>query len=91
VILWLLLLAAEPVVDLPPEDPLVALKGTVVAAIRNCGAKPNGEIVACSPDRGYSERERRLQKLKKPKPIPGGPGITFDVQGGTRPSGPEDK
>jgi hypothetical protein len=88
VILWLLLLSAAPADDVP-EDPLVALKGTVVAAIRNCGAKPNGEIVACSPDRGYSERERRIQKLKKPKPIDGGPGITFEVQSGTRPSGPD--
>ena len=86
--LWLLLQAAAPA-DLPDENPLTALRGTVVAAIRNCGTSATGEIVVCSPDRGFAEGQRRLQKLKKPKPIDGGAGITLEVTAGTKPAGPE--
>lgn len=78
--LWLLLLAIDPVAE-PPADPLKDLRGTVVAAIRNCGMTTTGEIVVCSRDKGYAEGERRLRKLKKPKPVDSGTGIHFEVTG----------
>ena len=84
--LGLLLLMAEAAAD-PPADPLGELRGVVVAAIRNCGTK-DGEIVVCSRDRGFSERERRLRKLEKPKPVNSGNGIKLEVSAGPRSADP---
>lgn len=85
-ILWLLLQAAEPVPALP--DPFDTLRGSVVAAIRNCGVTITGEIVVCSRDRGFAEKQRRIEKLKKPRVVESDTGIKFEVttsESGLRP------
>jgi hypothetical protein len=90
-ILWLLLQAAAPAEA--PIDPFGTLRGNVVSAIRNCGVTITGEIVVCSRDRGFAEKQRRLEKLKKPRVVESGSGITFEVTTGDGtppppPSGP---
>jgi hypothetical protein len=86
-ILWLLLQAAEPAPALPP-DPFGSLRGSVVAAIRNCGVTITGEIVVCSRDRGFAEKQRRIEQLKKPRVVGSDSGIKFEVttsESGLRP------
>jgi hypothetical protein len=90
-ILLLLLLQAAAAAESappPPGDPIAALRGTVVEAIRECPRTKEGEIAVCSRDRGFAEGQRRLKKLVKPKPVDGGLPITIEVNVGEAPPQP---
>ena len=89
ILVWLVLQAAASVGE-APADPFGTLRGSVVDAIRNCGVTITGEIVVCSRDRGFAEKQRRLEKLKKPRVVNSGNGITFEVTTGDGSSPPRE-
>lgn len=81
--------AAPPPAD-PPADPAGDLRAMVVQAIRDCGQRGD-EIVACSPDRGFAEKEgQRVKKLKPPRKVDSGSGIKVQVVAGPPGSAPRE-